>query len=286
MRDHPHPRALFSLVPLTGEAKQVLNYAGNKHLVSRLVDGRLAIDVGHLPFKSASILATLGRAEDATIKVPHPRISKIQCTFEINLDSRIIMLYDRSSGSSTQSQGSNAFPFEFGRPYRRIALMKGINERIGFGGPSHDLFLFKIHWHQTTLQQTVKKLEALATVPRDYADELQQDPMNAHTVDEPNTVLPSRVETSVQTLGNLQRTLRYVGLEALGQGAYGEVHKAVDIDSGRLVAVKIVRLPAKDVKREVEVLQELVHVSCYNTIFPDSGPFASSSIGWWKTHKM
>ncbi len=41
----PHPRALFSLTPLTERADAVLDHPSNAHLLSRLIDGTLVLDM-------------------------------------------------------------------------------------------------------------------------------------------------------------------------------------------------------------------------------------------------
>ncbi|KAL5370727.1 hypothetical protein PMIN02_013079, partial [Paraphaeosphaeria minitans] len=50
----------------------------------------------------------------------------------------------------------------------------------------------------------------------------------------------------------------------LGAGSFGVVYRAVDVDSGKLIAVKIVKQvdsQALQLKREVELLSQLDHVS-------------------------
>jgi serine/threonine protein kinase len=52
----------------------------------------------------------------------------------------------------------------------------------------------------------------------------------------------------------------------MGKGTFGEVRKAIDVDSGRLVAVKKIPLPPKGTLRwdmmwrEVKVLSSCFHV--------------------------
>ena len=43
--------------------------------------------------------AIIGRGYDADIQVSSYEISKTQCSFEINLQTRIVMLYDRPSAN-------------------------------------------------------------------------------------------------------------------------------------------------------------------------------------------
>jgi hypothetical protein len=59
-------------------------------------------------------------------------ISRLQCSFEIDLDSGVVMLYDRSSIQTTQVSGENATPFESGR-LRRVVVQEKLNTIIGTG---------------------------------------------------------------------------------------------------------------------------------------------------------
>jgi hypothetical protein len=73
-------------------------------------------------------LQTLGR-NGTDIIAEGSSIGRVRCSIEIEVDSRAVMLYDRSNGQTTQVFGENATPFENGRP-RRFLL------RLEFGIPS------------------------------------------------------------------------------------------------------------------------------------------------------
>jgi hypothetical protein len=110
--------ALFSLRPVRGNerAERVVSHQDNSHYVSTLSDGALALDDGfHIRVKSSKTLATLGRGVEADIYVEGSSIAKVQCSFEIDLDTGVIMLYDRSFAKSSQVFGENATPFEYER---------------------------------------------------------------------------------------------------------------------------------------------------------------------------
>ena len=104
----PHPLALFSLLPVCGNerAERPVSHPDNIHHVSTLSSGVEALDVGfHIRGKSSKTLATLGRGIDADIYVEGSSTAKIQCSFEIDLDTGVVMLYDRSFAKSTQVSG-------------------------------------------------------------------------------------------------------------------------------------------------------------------------------------
>jgi hypothetical protein len=107
----------------------------------------------------------------------------------------------------------------------------------------------------------------------------------ARTVDEADTVLPSRRETRPHTVGPQQPQMRYKKIgKALGSGQFGNVYKAVDADTGRLMAVKVLKRPTgtsermtlfNALKREVETLSRLSHVSA--TDFPPTLAFVANT---------
>jgi hypothetical protein len=268
----PHPLALFSLVPEPGNerAKRAVAHPDNIHLVSTFSNGVQALDVGfHIRGKSSTTLATLGRGVEADIYVEGSSIAKVQCSFEIDLDTGVVMFYDRSHGCTTQVSGENATPFEHER-IRKVLVQKGLNTIIGMGGKRRDLVQFELRWHQDPTQtaETIKNYDALPCGR-------VENPRLAQTVDEAPTDLPSRRETRPHTPGQRQLKMRYVTVgPKLGSGQFGTVHKAIDVDSGKFMAVKILVQPSgaskqEDwkqslyyaLKREVETLSEISHVS-------------------------
>jgi hypothetical protein len=265
---------LFSLVPDPPEnerAKDVIAHPDNSHLVSTLPNGTLALDVGfHIRGKSSKTLATLGRGVDADIFVEGSSIAKVQCSFEIDLDTGVVMFYDRSHGCTSQVFGENAMPFEYER-VRKVLVQKGLNTIIGMGGERRNLVQFKLEWHQDPTQtaETIKDYDALPCGR-------VENPRLARTVDEAPTDLPSRRETRPHTPGQRQLKMRYVTVVGgkLGSGQFGTVHKAIDVDLGKFMAVKILERPTRAskqedwrqslyyaLKREVETLSKISHVS-------------------------
>jgi serine/threonine protein kinase len=149
-------------------------------------------------------------------------------------------------------------------------VQEELNTIIGMGGEGRNLIQFKLIWHPHPAQ-TIEKLKNREGIPRSY----EENPRLARTVDDAETVLPSRRETRTHTPGHLQLKMRYMRVGgALGSGTYGTVYKAIDVDSGKFMAVKILERPAKAskqedwrislyyaLKREVETLSEISHVS-------------------------
>jgi hypothetical protein len=186
------------------------------------------------------------------------------------------MLYDRSFAQSTQDFNKNATPFEHKR-VRKVLVQKDLNTIIGIGGEGRNLFQFKLEWHQDPTQtaEAIKNYDALPCGR-------VKNPRLARIMDEAPTDLPSRQETKPHTPGPRQLKMRYVKvLPKLGSGQFGEVYKAINIDSEKFMAVKILERPTKALKqenwrqslyyalkREVETLFEISHVNkCSSTFY-------------------
>jgi hypothetical protein len=268
-RTECHPLTLFHLIPLNERSKNVLTHPSNSHLVSSLPENRLVLEIGfHIRSNSCNTIATLGRG-DADIFLEGASIAKIQCSFEINPETGVVMLYDRSHGSTTQLFGENALRFEHGR-VRKVLVQHKLNTIIGMGGAGQDLILFKLRWHQGPIE-TMEKVKNRKSISCGQGE----NPRRARTIDDLPTILPSQRETRAQTPGLIQRKLRYTSLGgALGSGQFGTVHKCIDVDAGTLMAVKVLepspgtsnseewnRSLHYALKREVEILSEISHVS-------------------------
>ncbi|EEH06284.1 serine/threonine-protein kinase ppk11 [Histoplasma capsulatum G186AR] len=233
-RPCPHPLALFSLVPLENRARAALDHPDNSHLVSTFNDENgnqvAGIDIGfHIGSTSRYTLATLGRS-GADVTVEGSSISRIQCSFELNPDSHVVMLYDRSNSQTTQVFGEDAIPFETGR-IRRIAVEPRLNTRFGIGGVRSDLVQFELQWHRRTFDV------------EEQVNNQVDNPRLTRTVDDIPTVLPSQRLTRIHTPGNRLLNIRYMEMNQLGAGTISEVWKAVDADSGNILALKLFKEP-------------------------------------------
>ncbi|KAH0425482.1 hypothetical protein CcaCcLH18_10941 [Colletotrichum camelliae] len=272
-RSQPHPSALFSLVPKNSRSQDVLEHPDNRPFLSFQKDGRPALDIGHVRSKAGyNTLATLGRG-DVDIFIAGTTISKTQCSFEINPETEAIMFFDRSHGQTSQVWGDVCFPFEFGRP-RKVVVQKGLNTIVGMGGRGRDQVLFELQWHNSP-DETMERIKERENASATY----EENPRFARTIDEAGTILPSTMETRIHTPRSQHPKVRYAKIgNKLGAGQYGEVFKAIDVDSGTLLAVKILHLKAspaspiwKNVKREVEILSRISHPNIIGYI---------SSNGW------
>lgn len=145
--------------------------------------------------------------------------------------------------------------------FRQVVLQPATIYDIDTGGARKDLFQFTLYW--------IKARDALQLAEQGYrlAAERDQDPHRALTIEEAPTGLTSWYNTRLHTPvnGGVQRVIE--GL-TLGEGAFGKVSRAVDIDSGCCVAVKKVEIrPGAQgtidenlVSREVKMLSSVSHV--------------------------
>jgi hypothetical protein len=116
-RPQPHPLALFSLIPQNARAKDVVAHPCNSHLVSTLRNGTLALDIGfNIRSQSCNTLATLGRNGDIILE--GSSIAKVQCSFEIDLDTNVVML------AAARSSGHHFPPFELHKQNRGCKRMQ------------------------------------------------------------------------------------------------------------------------------------------------------------------
>lgn len=161
----PHSLALFTLVPFNGNqrAQDAVAHPENSHHVSTTPQGVKGLDVGfQIRGKSSTTLATIGRGMEADIFVGGFSIAKVQCSFEIDLDTGVVMFYDRSHACTTQVDGEHATPFERGR-VRKVVVQNKLNTIIGMGGERQNHVEFALAWHrdQTQTAKMIKRYEAM-----------------------------------------------------------------------------------------------------------------------------
>jgi len=266
-----HSQTIFHLVPKTPAAEAILEEKPNTNFKSLsssrlqpLNDGedgpQLGLEVGyHVALvPRPDVIAEAGRRADIYLR--GGSISAVQFSFEIHPESRAIMFHDRS-----RLRNTNIKPFRFRTDghLRQHVLQHGIEYVINTGGDRGELYEFELRW--------VQKEDAVQRAEQGYetAAARVQDSRWARTVDDGPTELPSWYNTRLHTPadGGVQRT---TAGSALGEGAYGKVSKAVDLDSGYSVAVKKVvlskmkELAPEDrenhVRREVKTLSSISHV--------------------------
>lgn len=262
----PHKDALFSLLPLNNKAKNVVNAESNDHLVSySWKSNHKSFDIGfHISSQhSINTLVTFGR-DDCDISLKPQSISKRHCSFEIDdLDTGIVMLYDRSYSLNTQVFGERSQPFEVGRSPRQVLVYPAYTESFSMGGKNNDLIQFGLEWllNEDQIREVARK-------HRDAGKGWITNPIKARTRDETDTVLPSAQMTPDQAfIKPHQLRVRYFKQDLLGMGSYGKVWRVIGVDSGRVMAMKrINRVPGAQeqeqlakIRNEVELMRRAKH---------------------------
>ncbi|TRX89522.1 hypothetical protein FHL15_009566 [Xylaria flabelliformis] len=211
----------FALVPINDWAHEALTFPHNRQYLSRLENGHLVFDIGHFRSNLAdtsSTLATLGRNGDIVLEGGD--ISKIQCSFKINLKANVVMFCDESRNYTSKVYGQYA-PLEYGCP-RKIVICQGINYIIGIRGVSSDLYQFELIWYQYPLQTAIERVEERGGFV------LEENSHPAETMYRSETPPVSQGKTQFHTTGARQLP------DLLGSGTYGEISDAIDLDLGRL----------------------------------------------------
>jgi serine/threonine protein kinase len=125
---------------------------------------------------------------------------------------------------------------------------------IGMGGSRRDYIQFGLKWHARDYADAVEMAKNAGVATR------QENPQIARTVEEADTVLPTQRQTRIHT-HVAESKLRYEVTQKLGAGQYGNVYKATNLDTGKLMAVKIFKSPATVTDGEIEILSKIRHVS-------------------------
>lgn len=269
-RPHPDPLVLFSLHPYHQNelAKSAIAHPSNVKLASTDHSGSPVLAVGfHGRGKSSTALATLGRGPEVDIYLEGPNISKLQCSFEIDVESGVIMFFDRSDSCTSQISGQNSKPFEQGR-IRKVLVQDGFNTVIALG-EGCSLYKFEMRWHQDPIK-TAKMIKRYCAFPSDRVINSR----TAESVLTTPTFSPFQQKTPPHTNEQQQFKIRYLpSFPELGSGQFGKVYRAVNVDTGKVMAVKILvqstmaskqvewrRSESNALEREVENLSRIGHV--------------------------
>ncbi|KAL6410084.1 CAMK kinase [Ilyonectria robusta] len=255
----PRPLALFSLIPVSKAALDAVNDPLNADFVSES-DCGLVFDIGHRLPKPCGTLATLGRGE-VDIFLSSVKIARAQCSFIVNPDTKVIMLHDLSHQQSTKTFGPDCEPFAVDCK-RQVVVCDGVNTQLGMGGANRELYTFTLKWHQS-LKEIMEQSE-VDEEARLLACQL--NPRMSRTVDEDATAAQTVLYDTRPQLPPGPK-IRYRKLEEpeLGRGQFGAVHRALDLDTGKCIAIKELFRPALSnwgktaLERELDTVARLRH---------------------------
>ncbi|KAI9688840.1 MAG: hypothetical protein M1822_001197 [Bathelium mastoideum] len=248
-------------------ATAVINHPEKRRLRSISSDNRPALEVGFTKDRKTS-LATLGRG-DTDIFIDRTDVSRLQCSFEIDPDTNSIMLHDHFNQRTTQVFGQKAqdgAPFLDDHP-RRVLVQIDFNTVICMGSERQGRIEFELVWPQQPAQtmDAIKKHNMTAATQA-------INPRQAQTVDDADTILPLQRQTRIHTSGASNPSIRYVTLgDPMGEGTFGKVYKAINVDTGEFLAVKRFKTAQgnanmgayiyKTIKREVETIARCSHMT-------------------------
>ena len=276
-RSQPDPEALFWLIPLNLLAENVVRDPRNSDHVA-LQGETPAFDVGfHVNPKRRHTLITLGRGSHADITVKGRSISRSQCSFEIDdLSTGIVRLWDRSDDKTThivddasdllaQDSSIGCMQFQPGTD-RRIVVRPRFNEKFEFGDENGEPVQFRLHWikkSDPTIVETINN-RVIHLEDSQSARTHQIDSEDEKWVPSRN----SRHDSKIATPGRASK-LRYIEEQLIDRGGYAKVFKAIDVDSGKFVAIKRIPRPPRGwdsrswgkVRDEIKCMNRIKHVS-------------------------
>lgn len=278
-----HPLTLFTLIGRNAEAKKVIEHPLNAHLVSVVEKENgirhAGLDIGfHILSKwdgaSNTTLATIGRGYGADIYVEHPEISRIQCSFSFDPKTGIVMIQDWSNSGrgygSTGFHGRNDQTFDPQESCRRVVITPFVNTQLGMGRISRNLLRFELVWQRTSSSKDNNRLPGSVynIIDPRTAQALQNQTNVGISLEMPVAIRNDRnadraEEISVPSTSRSRR-IRPSRFSPIGQGISEKVSKAVHVDTGRLMAVKKIRIKDSEHDRwqaEVKSLSNLNHVS-------------------------
>ncbi|OAL34118.1 hypothetical protein AYO20_06573 [Fonsecaea nubica] len=242
-RQSPHPETILWLVPAKDSPKtqEMLLHPDNKKFVSlcNTKPDVYGLEIGHhVPSRPRPlVIAEVGK--NADLVMPGSSISQVHFSFEIHPESHQIMFWDRSRLHTTKIGPD---PFREDGNFRKIVLDTTKSDyTISAGGEKLDQFVFHVEWDTSDKDMMVQEQENKSQM----VDARICNSRWAPTVEDAPMDLTSWYNTRLHTpaIGAVQRAIM---VKELGRGAFGDVHRAVDTDSGCLIAAKRIKVPRKD----------------------------------------
>ncbi|AEO61385.1 hypothetical protein MYCTH_2311486 [Thermothelomyces thermophilus ATCC 42464] len=276
MTRNANSSTLFHLVPENAAASDALLHPDNARFVSTSKRGLDGLEIGfHVPsIPKGRVITRLGR--DADLILRGRSVSAVHVAFEIHPETLVVLLSVRSKYSSSVTVspdvGQTMEPVE-----GDCVIVYGTDYRISIA--SYD---FRLMWRDLG---SVEALRQLAI--EGYQISLQRL-QTVRSRDLPTDGDSSELHSWHNTRLHTARRILFreaVGAprELIGEGTFGAVYRAIDLESGNPFAVKVVKLyvygaryveqARAAVHREMKTLEYLKHkhiVECLGTAKFDS----------------
>jgi len=248
------PDHIFALQGLNHLAREIILSYENRRLLGMLKSGEPALAVGrHTWDEQKKTLATVGKKNcNITISGRRSTISRLHCTFSFHPESGEILFQDVSAANSTSvsSVRSRKYSIDPLRERRQVVLHPKFNNIISIGGEHSDLFVFMLVWND--------KVD-----PKEVKDQLSRSSdvatLGHSTILGPAEIEEVRFQFRVrQNYLQSKFPLRFFQTSdtPLGEGGYGVVYPAIDVDLGHRLAVKRFQVPGPDSDRTLEHVME------------------------------
>ncbi|EJT69466.1 serine/threonine protein kinase [Gaeumannomyces tritici R3-111a-1] len=236
----PSPSLGRASPSFSSRATEMVNLAENAHL--RLGP---ALHIGAQPSKWASkapvVIAFLGSDErQCDVVIRGPGIEPLQCAFLRHPGNGVVVFVDYSQGETSRVSHTEYGPK---RKHRMMALSPKLKTSIRMGAPATRRMRFLISWPDSP-----------------YPRPLANDAWRMGELLPPKKWVP-QIRTGFELiLPFLDRRgdgeIRYEELGAVGHGGRGLVSKAVDVDTGNLLAVKTVRSGDSTPRKEQSIVRQ------------------------------
>jgi hypothetical protein len=258
MAGEPANETLFHLVPLNERARDALGHPDNRRFISDAAGNCDGLEIGyHVPqIAGGHVITRLGRNTDLVL----PKAgSKVHVAFEINPETRLILLSVRSKYPSTVTVAL-AGKAETEPIPGDCVIVYGQNYVAQISS-----YQFELIW-----RFSVKSAKKLAW--RGYEEsKLKLTHIRSRDLSEEQPADYSWYHTRLQSAKDpVLREVREARVP-IGNGAFGQVYKTADGTTANPFAVKVVDLKKHLLKedvvraalhREVKILEKLSHVSC------------------------
>lgn len=257
-----NPNTLFHLVPENNAAEEVLLHPDSGRFVSTCSTGVQGLEVGfHVPSVSKGrVITRVGR--DADLILRGRTISAVHIAFEIHPETLVVLLSVRSKRSSSVTIRSD---YDAGQTIQGdCVLVYGTSYHI-----SITPYNFVLIWRDLGSVEALRNLAIegyQASLRR-----LQVIRSRDLPTEDDSSELHSWHNTRLFTARRLLfREAPGVPRQLIGEGTFGAVYRAVDLESGNPFAVKVIKLyvygssqieqARAAVHRETKTLEYLKHV--------------------------